>query len=39
MFGFNILPEAIVGPIIMLGARWIVMGQYILHLKIAKHVY
>ena len=24
MFGFNITPEAIVGPIIMLGARWVV---------------
>ena len=24
MFGFNITPEAIAGPIIMLGARWVV---------------
>ena len=24
MFGFNITPEAIVGPIIMLGAGWVV---------------
>ena len=24
MFGFNITPEAIVGPIILLGARWVV---------------
>ena len=24
MLGFNITPEATVGPIIMLGARWVV---------------
>ena len=24
MFGFNIAPEAVVGPVIMLGARWVV---------------
>ena len=26
MFRFNIIPEAIVGPLIMLGARWVVLS-------------
>ena len=38
IFGFTITPEAIVGPIIMLGARF-VKNKNFLHLKIAKHKY
>ena len=26
LFGFNIIPEAIVGPLVMLGARWVVLS-------------
>ena len=28
MFGFNITPEAIVGPITMLGATWVVKTKF-----------